>query len=547
MVQILFTRLSNNNINTMFFLKKLQKRIVWKQLVFLVVFVLSYQSFAQETTQTLTVNGASRSMIVYVPSGLAQNRPLLISCHGSGQGPDYQRDQSKWNLVADTAKFLVVYPRGNASLQWDISGTTDTDFISAIIDAMYTKYGIDKSRVYLNGFSMGGMLTYHAALKIADKIAAFAPVSGYPLYNTTNFSASRTIPIIHTHGDVDNVVIYDQKLLDYLTGWRNKNKCPNTAVVTKPYPVGSTTSTATKSYWSNCDCGVEFTLLTIGGKGHWYSNDPLVVITSHEIWNFVKKYKNTCSAATVDCNNTVNGTATKDNCDRCVGGTTGKTACKSVGEAETDACSYDGILETTNAGFKGTSYVNINNGVGAKFSFNISASSAGTYIMSIRYANGSTNDRSATVTVNGVAQSSVLSFPTTGDFTTYKTVDFSIPLKSGNNTVELSATIAEGLSNIDQIGYVSSGISKGTCVITEVNDNVNILNIEVYPNPFDDFGIKVFANKEFKYKITDLSGVIISEGLGNKSIILGTTLKTGIYFLTIETDNDVFTKQILKK
>ena len=91
---------------------------------------------AQE--ENISVGGTTRSMIVYTPAGLAKGRPLMISMHGMSQDPNYQRNQSKWEQVADTAKFVVVYPRGN-SLQWNISGTSDIDFILAIIDNMYNK------------------------------------------------------------------------------------------------------------------------------------------------------------------------------------------------------------------------------------------------------------------------------------------------------------------------------------------------------------------------------------------------------------------------
>ncbi|ABG59303.1 CHU large protein; esterase-related protein, CBM9 module, carbohydrate esterase family 1 protein [Cytophaga hutchinsonii ATCC 33406] len=270
------------------------------------LWMLSFHSMAQLTT--ITVGNATRSMLVYAPAGIQQNRPLLISMHGLNQDPNYQKSQTKWELVADTAKFIVVYPAG-INNSWDLSGNTDTDFILKIIDAMYTSYGIDRSRVYLSGFSMGGMMTYVAATKIADKIAAFAPVSGYPL-SSSNFNSSRVVPFIHIHGDADNVVIYDNKLLTYLQGWRTKNGCSSTAVVTKPYPSNISNSVATKSSWTNCGCGTEFVLMTLAGKGHWHSLDATFNSTV-EIWNFVRKYKNTCGnvgpvvSLTAPVNNTV--------------------------------------------------------------------------------------------------------------------------------------------------------------------------------------------------------------------------------------------------
>ena len=129
---------------------------------------------AQETIQ---VGNTTRNMITYVPEGLpAYNAPLVISLHGYNQDANYQRTNTKWNAVADTAKFVMVYPNGN-NKSWDIGGDTDTRFIEAIIDTMYSRYHINRNRVYLSGFSMGGMMTYHAMSRLSDKIAAFGPAS----------------------------------------------------------------------------------------------------------------------------------------------------------------------------------------------------------------------------------------------------------------------------------------------------------------------------------------------------------------------------------
>ena len=69
---------------------------------------------------------------------------------------------------------------------WDISGDKDTKWMTEIIAQMEKDYKIDTKCVYLSGFSMGGMFTYHSMSKSADKIAAFAPTSG-----TNVFGASK--------------------------------------------------------------------------------------------------------------------------------------------------------------------------------------------------------------------------------------------------------------------------------------------------------------------------------------------------------------------
>ncbi|MBQ1970260.1 MAG: prolyl oligopeptidase family serine peptidase, partial [Paludibacteraceae bacterium] len=168
----------------------------------------------------------SRQVYVYAPNNITSNRPLLISCHGMDQNISIQREMAMWEQVADTANFVVAYPAGGTGFStWDISGDSDAKFILAIIDEMYEKYGIDKSRVYMSGFSMGGMLTYHMMNQIPDRIAAFAPVSGH-LMNmyAHSFNAPRPLPLIHVHGTSDSVVNYDGST-DYVNGWAKHNGC----------------------------------------------------------------------------------------------------------------------------------------------------------------------------------------------------------------------------------------------------------------------------------------------------------------------------------
>ena len=143
----------------------------------------------------INVNGTSRNMLVYAPKNIEKDRPLIIQMHGYNQDAAYQKNAAKWEPIADTARFVVVFPNGQ-NKAWDTGGDKDLNFIKAIINEMHNKYGIDKKRVYVSGFSMGGMMSYHVANKMGDQIAAIAPVSGGGGVN----SPKRAMPIMHTHG-----------------------------------------------------------------------------------------------------------------------------------------------------------------------------------------------------------------------------------------------------------------------------------------------------------------------------------------------------------
>ena len=69
----------------------------------------------------INVNGANRTMNVYAPKNIEKNRPLIIQMHGMNQDAPYQQNAAKWEPIADTARFVVVFPNGQ-NKAWDISG-----------------------------------------------------------------------------------------------------------------------------------------------------------------------------------------------------------------------------------------------------------------------------------------------------------------------------------------------------------------------------------------------------------------------------------------
>ena len=238
----------------------------------------------------ITVDGVNRTYNVYAPNNLGENRPLLIFCHGYGQdanwmqNTEFKNDNVSMEAVCDTAKFVVVFPNG-INKAWDISGNSDINFIKAIIDKMATQHKIDRNRVYLGGFSMGGMLTYHAMNKISDLIAAFAPCSGYPMGGATASASARAIPILHIHGTADETCAFSGAQ-PALNVWIAHNGCSTTERVVNNY---NGFNGCKMHIWGGGQDGSEVRLLELPNKGHWISKEPQVY-TGKEIWNFCKRF-----------------------------------------------------------------------------------------------------------------------------------------------------------------------------------------------------------------------------------------------------------------
>ena len=106
-------------------------------------------------------------------------------------------------------------------------------------------------------------------------------------------------------------------------------------------------------------------------------------------------------------------------------------------------------VHRANLGYSGAGYVDYVHTTGDSIEWTVTADTAGTYNLSFRYALGNNiPDRPLELKVNGQAVNSRLSFPFTGSWSTWKTVDLNVPLRAGANTVRLSTAGSNG-PNVD--------------------------------------------------------------------------------------------------
>lgn len=248
-----------------------------------------------------------------------------------------------------------------------------------------------------------------------------------------------------------------------------------------------------------------------------------------------------------DCNGVSGGNASTDACGRCTGGNTGKTACTSFAEAETSACEFDGILESLNEGFYAEGYINVPNATGASITFVINAQSAGSKTLSFRYANGTTANRTAQVSVNGTVLPATINFPGTGTWIEWDVTDAPAQLNAGSNTVILSATTASGLANIDQIGLVNADLSLGNCgIVTGVEEGEGANEILLFPNPsINQFNLQLPEKSDVK--VTTMQGVLIESAKDIRGLQFGEGYAAGVYFVQVTTNGATKAIRVVKK
>jgi poly(3-hydroxybutyrate) depolymerase len=240
---------------------------------------------AQTSTVNMQFGGKSRSYILHLPAGGAMKPPLMIILHGFGMTAADQQNSVKMDGIADREKFIVAYPNA-IDKNWDQAGDSDWKFILAVLDSIDAKHPIDKSRVYLAGFSQGAGMAHAGGCRYADRFAAVAPVSGNI---PADCKPARAIPLFLTFGTKD--IATPQKFMQSASTWAALDGCAATPTVIRPYPATNPNSLVTRIVWKGCRNGTEVIADSVSGGPHeWPMDTRTKVNNSEEAWTFFKDF-----------------------------------------------------------------------------------------------------------------------------------------------------------------------------------------------------------------------------------------------------------------
>ena len=127
-----------------------------------------------------------------------------------------------------------------------------------------------------------------------------------------------------------------------------------------------------------------------------------------------------------------------------------------------------GAKETTNSGFVGEGYANVDNETGSYVTYGVTAAKAGKYTLYISFANGGSSARGYSVSVGDKTLLSDGSMESTGAWTTWKTQSVEIELDAGYSELKFTSTGSEGMANIDYIGWMSADLYAGEKDLAEI-------------------------------------------------------------------------------
>ena len=171
--------------------------------------------------------------------------PLLLHFHGAGgTGAGVIRNKGMMGPILKRG-YAVIAPNGlgregRGGGFWSfIPGRPklrdELAFTRQVLEDAVSRFSLDRGRVLLSGFSIGGSLTWYLACQAPSEFAAYAPVAG-GFWRPHPTDCAGPIKMLHTHGWRDSTVplegrpiwggvIHQGDIFQGLQLWRAENGC----------------------------------------------------------------------------------------------------------------------------------------------------------------------------------------------------------------------------------------------------------------------------------------------------------------------------------
>jgi len=183
--------------------------------------------------QTITVGTSSRTYNLFIPTNYDNSHPyrLIVSYHWlngtAANVSDGSSTAAAWYGQNTTStgggSTIFVAPQG-LNNGWSNSGGADVTFSRTLITQLETQLCVDKARIFAEGFSMGGSMSYAIASAAPEIFRAVAVHSGGSMSGSTN-GHSKPVAYFMTHGTKDSVCTWPGYGLPQLQDFAKVNGC----------------------------------------------------------------------------------------------------------------------------------------------------------------------------------------------------------------------------------------------------------------------------------------------------------------------------------
>ena len=162
---------------------------------------------AQACEGPIACEVGDRSYHVKVPDNWDGETPMPVLLHFHGWARTGALPVKHQRISGHTRRrgVLLLAPNGN-NKTWDFWGGRgrDVDFAAAVIEDAAKRYPIDRSQIYVSGYSYGSAMAWRYACENGNDVAAVIAISGTIPQDEECAQAPRQVR--HVHGLKDNVL-----------------------------------------------------------------------------------------------------------------------------------------------------------------------------------------------------------------------------------------------------------------------------------------------------------------------------------------------------
>lgn len=212
-----------------------------------------------------------------VPADAGAGLPAVIFLHGAGGSGTGTVNPKGMAVDLNARGYVAIGPNGMEREGRFGSGwyfhperprlRDEAAFLRQIADDAVTRFGVDRDRILLAGFSVGGSMTSYVACEDPTAFAAYAPVAG-SFWRPHPTGCAGPVRLLHTHGWKDTTVplegrplgggaIYQGDVWYAMQIWRDINGCDQLRA-----DAFDTAGAFWLRRWNHCDPGtaLEFAL-----------------------------------------------------------------------------------------------------------------------------------------------------------------------------------------------------------------------------------------------------------------------------------------------
>ncbi|MEM8791761.1 MAG: PHB depolymerase family esterase [Pseudomonadota bacterium] len=216
---------------------------------------------------------------VALPEGDARP-PVVLWLHGHGGSGAGAVKGFATNFTK--RGYAVVAPTGQQTLlsktDWSVSDgldwpRDDVAFLKAVLADATSRFGLDRERVLVAGFSRGGSMAWELACRAPEIGAAYAAVAG-AFWEPMVAQCPSPVHLNHTHGFTDRLVPFEGRKVEFqgfafhqgsvmkgIDVWREANGCMTSGAHQ------FRTDGGWEKSWHDCEEGSITLTLTQGGHG----------------------------------------------------------------------------------------------------------------------------------------------------------------------------------------------------------------------------------------------------------------------------------------